>query len=43
MTEELLAKLQRLGYATGGDPIIRAQDANKDVIETLCVKKRGND
>lgn len=39
LTKELLDKLQRVGNATGGDPVIRAQDANMDAIETLNVEK----
>lgn len=38
LTKELLDKLQRVGNATGGDPVIRAQDANMDAIETLNVE-----
>ena len=34
LTEELAAKLQRMRNATGGDPIIRAQDMNSDAIKT---------
>lgn len=43
MTEELIAKMERVGYATGADPVIRAQDANQDALETLTVKELGND
>ena len=35
LTEELAAKLQRMGYATGSNPIIRAQDVNSDSINTV--------
>lgn len=39
LTEELAAKLQRMRNATGGDPIIRAQDMNSDAIKTLNVRE----
>lgn len=38
LTEELLEKVKRLVNATGADPIIRAQDASLDAIETLNIK-----
>ena len=43
LTEELQEKVTRLIYATGGEPIIRAQDMNLDAIETLNVKALGDD
>mgnify|MGYP001159000122 FL=1 len=43
LTEELAAKLQRMRNATGGDPIIRAQDINSDAIKTLNVKEIADD
>lgn len=42
-TQELSEKVRRIGHATGGDPVIRAQDANRDAIETLIVTGLGND
>lgn len=39
LTEELAAKLQRMRNATGGDPIIRAQDMNSDAITLVSTKK----
>jgi hypothetical protein len=38
LTEEQIEKVNRLKYATGADPVIRAQDATKDAIETLLVE-----
>lgn len=38
LTEELLEKVNRLSAATDVDPIIRAQDANVDAIETLEIQ-----
>lgn len=43
LTEELISKVDRLKYATGADPIIRAQDVNKDVVATLSVEDLAND
>lgn len=43
LTEELAAKLQRMRNATGGDPIIRAQDMNSDAIKTLNVREIADD
>lgn len=43
LTPELIAKVQRMAAATGGDPIIRAQDANEDALATLRVKALGED
>lgn len=43
MTKALIAKIERVGAATGADPVIRAQDANEDAIETLTVKPLGDD
>lgn len=42
-TEELIDKVDRVGNATGADPVIRAQDANEDTIETLSVRDLGDD
>lgn len=38
-TPALIEKVGRMGNATGADPVIRAQDANEDAIETLRVSK----
>ena len=43
LTEELAAKLQRMRNATGGDPIIRAQDMNSDALKTLNVREIADD
>lgn len=43
LTQGLSEKVRRIGNATGGDPVIRAQDANQDAIETLTVTELGND
>lgn len=43
LTEELAAKLQRMVYATGINPIIRAHDMNSDAIKTLSVRKIADD
>lgn len=43
LTEELAAKLHRMAYATGGNPIIRAQDVNSDAIKTLNVREIADD
>lgn len=43
LTEELAAKLQRMVYATGSNPIIRAQDVNSDAIKTLNVREIADD
>lgn len=43
LTQGLSEKVRRIGNATGGDPVIRAQDANRDAIETLTVTGLGND
>lgn len=43
LTEELLAKVQRLINATGANPIIQAQDVNIDAIKTLDVKRLSDD
>lgn len=43
LTEELLAKVQRVTNATDADPIIQAQDANIDAIETINIEKLKND
>lgn len=43
LTEEMAAKLQRMRNATGGDPIIRAQDMNSDAIKTLNVREIADD
>lgn len=43
LTEELAAKLQRMVYATGVNPIIRAQDVNSDAIKTLNVREIADD
>lgn len=43
LTEELAAKLHRMVYATGSNPIIRAQDVNSDAIKTLNVREITDD
>ena len=43
LTEELAAKLHRMAYATGSNPIIRAQDVNSDAIKTLNVREITDD
>lgn len=43
LTEELAAKLHRMAYAAGGNPIIRAQDVNSDAIKTLNVREITDD
>lgn len=43
LTEELAAKLQRMRNATGGDPIIRAQDMSSDAVKTLNVREIADD
>lgn len=42
-TEELQQKVHRMRNATGADPVIRAQDTNRDAIETLSVEDLGGD
>lgn len=43
LTEGLIAKVQRMATASGGDPIIRSQDVNADAIKTLAVRKIAGD
>lgn len=43
LTQELSEKVRRIGNATGSDPVIRAQDANRDAVETLTVDALGGD
>lgn len=43
LTPELVAKVERMGRATGADPVIRAQDATEDAVATLSVKALGGD
>lgn len=43
LTEGMIAKARRMRYATGGDPIIRAQDVNEDAIKTLAVRRAADD
>lgn len=43
MTDEMISKVQRMGNASGGNPIIRAQDMNSDAIKTLDVRKISDD
>lgn len=43
LTEGLIEKVDRLINATGIDPILRAQDTNRDAIETLSVEELTND
>jgi hypothetical protein len=38
LTKRLIEKIDRIRTATGADPVIRAQDFRKDVIETLSVR-----
>lgn len=38
LTEEFLKKVDRLINATNVDPLIRAQDASLDAIETLKIE-----
>lgn len=38
MTPSLIAKVPRMGAATGADPIIRGQDFNSDDLNSLDVK-----
>ncbi len=42
-TEALMGKVIRLRNATGSDPVIRAQDANRDALETLSVEDLADD
>lgn len=42
-TRELCAKVERMGNATGADPVIRAQDASEDALATLSVEALDDD
>lgn len=42
-SRELQEKVRRMRNATEADPVIRAQDANRDAIETLSVEDLGGD
>lgn len=42
LTEEMLAKFQRMSNATGADPFSRAQDMTDDGINTVHVKSLGD-
>lgn len=42
-TEEMFSKFLRLVNATDADPVIRAQDANTDAIETINVERLEED
>lgn len=37
LTPELVARMERVGKATGADPVIRAQDTTLDAVRTLTV------
>lgn len=43
LTPELVAKLERVGNATGADPVIRAQDTTPDALRTLTVSELPDD
>lgn len=43
LTDGLVVKLQRMRNATGGDPVVRAQDMNSDAIKTLNVREIADD
>lgn len=43
LTDEMISKVKRMSNATGGDPIIRAQDMDSVAIKTLDVRKISND
>lgn len=43
LTDEMISKVQRMRNASGGDPIIRAQDMNSDAIKTLDIRKISDD
>lgn len=43
LTPELVARMERVGNATGGDPIIRAQDTSPDALGSLTVTELPGD
>lgn len=43
LTDEMISKVKRMSDATGGDPIIRAQDMDSVAIKTLNVRKLSDD
>lgn len=43
LTPELIARMERVGKATGGDPVIRAQDTAPDAVRTLSITELSGD